>query len=123
MKEKSYNREKAIQYAEKWAYSRNPKFYNYDNIGGDCTNFISQCIYAGCKIMNNKDWYYKNASPSMKETVKNRGYEEEILESSSMALLSFNCQVPPFNDNRVRQAILYAIDVDRSISNYLNGYA
>lgn len=62
MKEKSYNRKKAIQYAEKWAYSRNPKFYNYDNIGGDCTNFISQCIYAGCKTMNTKDWYYKNAN-------------------------------------------------------------
>jgi len=31
--------------------------------GGDCTSFISQCIYAGSGIMNNtKDtgWYYNN---------------------------------------------------------------
>lgn len=62
MKEKIYNREKAIEYAAKWANSRNPKYYNYDKIGGDCTNFISQCIYAGCNMMNYKSWYYKNAN-------------------------------------------------------------
>lgn len=65
-----YNRRKAIEYAEKWAYSRNPKYYNFDAVGGDCTNFISQCIYEGCHIMNyTKDmgWYYidgNHKSPS-----------------------------------------------------------
>ncbi len=64
MKIKKYNREKAVAYAKKWAYSRNPKYYNYDKIGGDCTNFISQCIYAGSGIMNYNEngWYYKNAN-------------------------------------------------------------
>ena len=65
MKEKAYNRKKVVKYAEKWAYDRNPKYYNFDNIGGDCTNFASQCIYAGCEVMNyTKDtgWYYKNAN-------------------------------------------------------------
>lgn len=60
-----YNREKAYEYARKWAYLRNPKYYNYDYIGGDCTNFVSQCIYAGCMQMNyNKinGWYYINAN-------------------------------------------------------------
>lgn len=65
-----YNRTAVYEYAKKWAYGRNPKYYNYDNIGGDCTNFISQCIFAGCKQMNydkNKGWYYitaNNKSPS-----------------------------------------------------------
>lgn len=65
-----YNRQKAKEYAKKWVYQRNPKYYNYDAIGGDCTNFISQCIYAGSGIMNYKDlygWYYisaNNKSPS-----------------------------------------------------------
>ena len=65
-----YNRRKVIEYAKKWAYDRNPKYYNYDKIGGDCTNFVSQCIYAGSKIMNYdkiKGWYYingNNKSPS-----------------------------------------------------------
>lgn len=65
MKIQKYNRDNVIEYAKKWAYGRNPKYYNYDNIGGDCTNFVSQCIYEGCKTMNYNTingWYYKNAN-------------------------------------------------------------
>ena len=47
-----YNRLKAVEYAKRWAYKRNPKYYNFDEIGGDCTSFISQCIYEGSGIMN-----------------------------------------------------------------------
>lgn len=60
-----YNRNKAIEYAKKWALSRNPKYFDFHGIGGDCTNFASQCIYAGAGVMNyTKDygWYY--ISPS-----------------------------------------------------------
>lgn len=65
-----YNREAVYEYAKNWAYGRNPKYYNFDPVGGDCTNFVSQCIYAGCKQMNfnrNNGWYYingNNKSPS-----------------------------------------------------------
>ena len=65
-----YNRKSVYEYAKKWAYSRNPKYYNYDPVGGDCTSFASQCIYAGCMQMNyskNNGWYYINGddkSPS-----------------------------------------------------------
>ena len=38
MKKIKYNRQKTIEYANKWAFSRNPKYYNFDNIGGDCTS-------------------------------------------------------------------------------------
>lgn len=64
MREKVYNRIATIEYAKKWAYRRNPNYYNYDNIGGDCTNFVSQCIYAGSKIMNydRYGWYYNDAN-------------------------------------------------------------
>ena len=58
---KKYERKKAIQYAQKWALKRNPNYYNYDDIGGDCTNFVSQCIYAGSGVMNYTKtfgWYY-----------------------------------------------------------------
>ena len=60
-----YNRLLAKQYAKKWAFLRNPKYYAFDKIGGDCTNFISQCIYAGSKIMNYTPefgWYYINST-------------------------------------------------------------
>ena len=63
MKTKKYNRDEVAKYAQKWAYKRNPLYYNFDEIGGDCTSFASQCIYAGSKIMNYKKhigWYYNN---------------------------------------------------------------
>ena len=42
-----YNREKAVAYAHKWAYGSNPAFADFSMMGGDCTNFLSQCLYAG----------------------------------------------------------------------------
>ena len=47
-----YNRANAVAYAKKWAYGRNPKYYDFSDLGGDCTNFASQCIYAGSGVMN-----------------------------------------------------------------------
>lgn len=55
-----YDRIEAVEYAKKWAYFRNPEFYNFQNLGGDCTNFASQCLYAGSKTMNYPSWYYYN---------------------------------------------------------------
>ncbi|MEG2420195.1 MAG: amidase domain-containing protein [Oscillospiraceae bacterium] len=60
-----YDREAAILYAHRWAYGRNPLYYNYDDIGGDCTNFSSQCLYAGTGVMNytpDFGWYYLDAN-------------------------------------------------------------
>ena len=56
-----YNREKAVAYADEWAYRRNPRFLDFQELGGDCTNFASQCIYAGAGIMNYTPvygWFY-----------------------------------------------------------------
>ena len=69
MRVREYNREKVAQYAKKWALKRNPNYYNFDPVGGDCTSFASQSIYAGAGIMNynTNGWYYKNGydkSPS-----------------------------------------------------------
>lgn len=57
----SPDREREISYARKWAYARNPAYMSFDELGGDCTNFVSQCLYAGKAPMNyTKDtgWYY-----------------------------------------------------------------
>ena len=65
MKHIQYDRQKAVEYAKQWAFLRNPKYYNFDNVGGDCTSFISQCIYAGSNTMNyskQKGWYYINGN-------------------------------------------------------------
>lgn len=56
-----YDREKAVAYAHRWAFRRNPNFYDFSDLGGDCTNFASQVVYAGGGIMNTTPvfgWYY-----------------------------------------------------------------
>ncbi len=65
MREIDYNRREAVQYALRWALSRNPRYYDFADLGGDCTSFASQCVYAGCNVMNYTPtfgWYYINGS-------------------------------------------------------------
>jgi len=62
---KEYNRTAAVEYARLWWNKRNPAYYNFDKIGGDCTNFASQCLLAGCQKMNyttDHGWYYNNSN-------------------------------------------------------------
>lgn len=56
-----YDREKARDYARKWALSRNPAYHDYEEWGGNCTNFISQCVHAGKIPFDNQPpyiWYW-----------------------------------------------------------------
>ncbi len=58
-----YDRREAVRYAKQWAFRRNPQYYNFQNLGGDCTNFASQCLFAGAKIQNftpDVGWYYRS---------------------------------------------------------------
>ncbi len=58
---KEYNRSRAYSYAKKYAFLPNPAFGDFRDIGGNCTNFVSQCIYAGGCQMNYTPtfgWYY-----------------------------------------------------------------
>ncbi len=48
-------------YAKRYAFSQNPIFGNFRGIGGNCTNFVSQCVYAASCVMNytkTYGWYY-----------------------------------------------------------------
>ncbi|MBE6624630.1 MAG: amidase [Ruminococcaceae bacterium] len=59
--EKEYERERAVLYARKYALVRNPLFFSFAGIGGNCTNFVSQCVLAGSCVMNYTPiygWYY-----------------------------------------------------------------
>ena len=57
----AYNRDRAVEYARRWALDRNPLFIDFTGGGGDCTNFVSQCILAGSCVMNftpDFGWYF-----------------------------------------------------------------
>ncbi len=64
MQSYAYDRAKAVAYARKWAFKRNPEYLDFERLGGDCTNFASQSIYAGCLCMNYTPvygWFYKSS--------------------------------------------------------------
>ncbi len=57
----TYNRNAAINYAHKWFSIRNPEYYDYSDEGGNCNNFISQCLRAGGMpedYNGAETWYY-----------------------------------------------------------------
>ena len=39
MKEIGYQREAVLEYAKRWAKGRNPRYLDFEHMGGDCTNF------------------------------------------------------------------------------------
>ncbi|MEU7956241.1 amidase domain-containing protein [Micromonospora humida] len=52
----------AVNYAKAWYSGYNPNYANYNNKGGDCTNFVSQAWYAGDIGMDTTGgdkWYYR----------------------------------------------------------------
>ena len=56
-----YHPEAAVAYAHEWAFRRNPKYGDFEDLGGDCTNFISQALLAGGAVMNETrdvGWFY-----------------------------------------------------------------
>ncbi len=60
-----YDRGAAVAYARRWALGRNPAYFDFQTIGGDCTNFASQCLFAGAGVMNFTPvtgWFYRTAS-------------------------------------------------------------
>jgi len=46
-------------------WAKIPKYFNFDKLGGDCTNFASQVLFAGSNVMNYTPvygWYYIDAN-------------------------------------------------------------
>ncbi|MBR2019541.1 MAG: amidase domain-containing protein [Clostridia bacterium] len=61
---KPYRRERAVEYAKRWALDRNPLFVDFTGFGGNCTNFVSQAVLAGSCTMNytpDFGWYFISA--------------------------------------------------------------
>ncbi|MDR0883078.1 MAG: amidase domain-containing protein [Oscillospiraceae bacterium] len=59
----AYDRDAAVRYAHEWVYRRNPKYYDFSEPWGDCTNFVSQAFLAGGAPQEFSDngWYYRSA--------------------------------------------------------------
>lgn len=65
--EKRYSRDNAVAYALKYGLAPNPKYKYFGihgELGGDCTNFVSQCLNVGGASMvydEKLPWWYSAA--------------------------------------------------------------
>lgn len=72
----TYNRNAVANYADSWVYNGssggyNPSYKNFNSSGGDCTNYVSQCISQSLPQLKktthsttNPAWWYENNGTS-----------------------------------------------------------
>jgi hypothetical protein len=65
LRSSQYSRSAAVDYAQRYALKPNPnyRYFSLSNTGGDCSNFLSQCLSAGGAKMNS-NWWYKHIDDS-----------------------------------------------------------
>jgi cell wall-associated NlpC family hydrolase len=104
-----YNRERAVAYANTYWNSHNPafRFFRTD----DCTNFISQCLYAGGFPMvggrdRAKGWWYRQGRPD------NWSYSWAVANSFYWFLRSRAQQVLRVEDLQLGDVICYDFEGD-----------
>lgn len=60
-----YDQNLAVEYARIFTTEYNDHFINYTSLGGDCTNFVSQCMYVGLGGSDDKDALTQTDSSSL----------------------------------------------------------
>ena len=83
----SFNASKAVEYARKYALNYNTDYQDLNEIGGDCTNFVSQCLHFG-GLPKTEIWKpytspWINVNPLYYYLIKN-GYAKELPMNSKL---------------------------------------
>lgn len=86
----AYNRNAAQSYAYTYVLSPNSSYVNFESMGGNCTNFTSQCLRAGgipFDEIGGYQWYYYNSTnraPAWTSANYFRTYYKNNVGSSSI---------------------------------------
>ena len=85
-----------VAYADKYCgaagsrendFSYNKKYKNYNSLGGDCANFVSQALYEGGKFQKNSSWTY--GKDGSRAWLKAQGLKDYMLNSGRASLLAY----------------------------------
>lgn len=96
-----YDRDAAVAYARQYALSFNSQYANYANSGGDCMNFVSQCLHAGGMPIKQQGflWYGARSVSSASWKVVD-DFLAYIRKSFGSPRLTFECYTTPENLKR-----------------------
>ena len=105
----SYTPNKAVSYAKSYCRDYNPKYNNYNYKGGDCANFVSQCLTAGgqkfdgCKGKDDKGMIPKDGD--LKSCLMSKGWKLSTTKPPK-----FKAGYPIFEKSFGRAAIATGVD-------------
>ncbi len=105
---RAYDRNAAVSYAWTWCGgARNPAYCDYSGVGGDCANFVSQCLIAGGIYLGG--WGCGGTQPSA-------GYLSDNLRTLGWDS-TYGCFVAPPANTRPGDVIIFYGDCE----NYVPG--
>lgn len=93
---KKYDRMGAVRYALDYALQYNPNYFQFNEIGGDCTNYISQCLLAGGGVMNYdyaNGWYYTNSNNRSPSWTSVEFLQRFLLSRNRVGPLAEKCKI------------------------------
>lgn len=85
----AYDREAAAAYAREWAGERNPQWGVYDGAGGNCMNYVSQCLYASGIPMDQSgdaQWYWYSDSSRAPAWTGVDSFRDYVMNNSGYGL-------------------------------------
>ncbi|OQB22824.1 MAG: putative amidase domain protein [Firmicutes bacterium ADurb.Bin182] len=90
------SRRKAVEYADQYAgaadsgengYKYNPKYKNYNSVGGDCANFVSQVLFEAGGFKKTDTWNY--AKDGSRAWLKSESLKNFMLYSGRASLIVY----------------------------------
>lgn len=89
-------RQKVVEYLEQYcgaageeqtSYRYNPKYRDYNSMGGDCANFASQALFEGGSFRKTRMWNYDHVG-STRAWVSAQGFKDYMVSSGRASVIS-----------------------------------